>query len=65
MLPVAICFQSLEPIAGRNPQIIQDSRLIEQAQLAQSDRLDIGRQFPAAPPGPDQFGFRVREALRS
>jgi hypothetical protein len=41
MLSIAIGFQGLKPIAGRNSQIIQDSRLIQKAQFAQGDRLDV------------------------
>jgi hypothetical protein len=35
MLTLTVCLQRFEPVAWRNPEIGQHSRLIEQAQLPQ------------------------------
>jgi len=63
MLPLPPPFEDLEPIPGRRPKIIEDSRLIEQTKLPQRRSLDIGRQSTAPSTGPDDGGLRAGEAL--
>jgi hypothetical protein len=49
VLAGAVAFQRFQPIAGRDTQILQDARLIEQTQFAQRRRLDIRRKRAASP----------------
>jgi hypothetical protein len=49
VLPTPIALQRFEAIAGRYPQIVQGSCLVQRTQLAQSDRLDLQGQPPASP----------------
>src|SRR5262249_17817461 len=58
----ATALEHLEPIARRQPQIVQTPCRIQQAQLAQRSRLDVERQTPAAQPGPDLFRLGVAKA---
>src|SRR6185312_7111256 len=46
-LPVAIAMQGLQTVAGRNTQVRQRFRLVEQTQLPQGDGLHVGRQAAA------------------
>jgi hypothetical protein len=62
-LPRSVALQRLEPIAGWNAQIAKRSRLVEQAQLSQRNRLHVKRQPSAAPAGPDQRRLDISEAL--
>jgi hypothetical protein len=59
VLPCAVAFQQLKPVAWRNAKVIHDNRLIKQAQLSQRNGLYIGRQFAASPAVPDQLCLRV------
>src|SRR3546814_17992820 len=44
VLSLAIAFEQLQPVCGRNPQVIERSGGVEHAQLAPGDLLDqIGR----------------------
>ena len=56
VLPGARSFQRLKPVAGRNTQVLQYARLIDETQLAQRHRLNFGRQLPALPASPYRFG---------
>src|SRR3546814_10766142 len=44
VLSLAISFEQLQPVCGRNPQVIERSGGVEHAQLATGDLLDRGRQ---------------------
>ena len=63
MLSLPVRFQRLKPIARGNAKIAEDPGLIQKTKLSERDILNIGRQFPAALAGPDQFRFRIGEAL--
>jgi hypothetical protein len=55
--------QHLEPITGRHAQVGRRSCLVQHAQLAQGERLDLQRQPPASPATPDARDLGVGEAL--
>lgn len=63
MLPKPIGTQGFEPISRRHAQVTENARLIEETQLAQSDRLNIRRQTPTAPTRPDELCFWIGEIL--
>jgi len=43
--PLQVAAQLLKPVAGRNPEILHDSRLVDHPQLASRPYLDLSRQF--------------------
>ncbi len=47
MLPVAVASQGFKAIGRRNPQISEALRSIQQAQLAQGDKLYVAGQTTA------------------
>jgi hypothetical protein len=48
ILTPPLALQRLQAISRRRAQIAQCVRLIDQAQLPQRDRLDVGRQLAAS-----------------
>jgi hypothetical protein len=63
VLPLPISLEGLKAIAGGNTEIANDASLVQQAKLSQCNVLDVGREFSAPAPGPDQFGLGIGEAL--
>jgi hypothetical protein len=55
--------QGFEAITRGNAKIAKYPSLIQKTELAERDILNIGRQSSASLAGPDQFCFRISEAL--
>jgi hypothetical protein len=62
VLPRPVAFERLKTISGGHAQIVQLSRLIEQAKLAQRYVLDIRRQMAAPLATPYSRCLRIAEA---
>jgi hypothetical protein len=62
VLADAIAFQCFEPIAGRHEQITNAFGVVEQTQLPQRFRLNIGGQSAAASTRPDRRSLRIVKA---
>lgn len=63
MLSGPVAFQRLQPVSGRNPQILQDARIVEHTQFAQGGGLNVGWKFPAMSARPDAFCLVIGETL--
>jgi hypothetical protein len=61
VLASAIAPQKFKPISGWNFQVLQHPRLVDHAQFAKGDSLNIRGQLSAAAPGPHETGFLVCE----
>ena len=61
VLTLALAFQCLKSIRRRNSKIVQRRRVVEHAQLATSNRLDVRRQSPRGRSSPDCPRFPVGE----
>ena len=63
MLPRAVAFERMEPVAGRYPQVGEHDRNMDSFQLAQGASSDVWRD-PLRLPGPVQFfGLPIREGF--
>jgi hypothetical protein len=59
MLPGSIPAQDLQPIAGRNSQIVEALRPIQEAEFDQRLVLNVARELAAPPTVPNPLGFSV------
>lgn len=59
VLARSVAAQGLEPIPGRDPQVIEPASLVEHGKLARCNRLDVGQP---GNPGPAIEGFGVPAA---
>jgi hypothetical protein len=63
VLTLPIRFQGFESIARGNAKIAEYPSLVQKTKFSECDILNIGRQSSASLAGPDQFCFRIGEAL--
>jgi len=63
MLACAVARQWVKTVAGRVLEIVQSFGSIDQEQLCQPPRLDIGRHLAAALAVPELVGFGIGEGL--
>jgi hypothetical protein len=61
MLPGAFPAQLLQPVGGRNSQIVERDGVVEHAQLPQSALLNLSRQPPRSLAAVDTAGLVVLE----
>jgi hypothetical protein len=57
VLPLPVGFQRFKPIARWNTKVREHPGLIQKTKLPQHNVLNVRRQFPAPPAGPDQLCF--------
>jgi hypothetical protein len=63
VLSLTIRSKCFEPVAWGYSEITEHPGLIQKTKLSERDVLDIRRQFSASTARPDQFCFRIGEAL--
>src|SRR5699024_1455655 len=61
VLTSSVAFESLEPIAGRDPEVLERLRRSHLAKLAQCDSMDPRIHRPHAPTTPQPFGLLAAE----
>lgn len=61
VLALALAFESLQAVGGRDAQVVQRDGVVEHTQFAASDGLDVAGQTTRERARPDSFGVLVRE----
>lgn len=62
MLAFPVAGQGLEPVAGRNPEVIEAVSRIQKRQFSKRRVLDVAWKAARAPTGPDLLRFAITEA---
>jgi hypothetical protein len=63
VLAGAISLELLKAVARRNPEVVEDRRSIEHAELSESDPLNVTVQLPHREALEETFGIAVTEAF--
>jgi hypothetical protein len=63
VLPLPIAAQSLKPVTGRDPQVVQAVRSVQHPELPQGHPLHINSQASGRVPRAQPLGFPIAEAL--
>jgi len=56
---LAVTLQRFQPVCGWDPQVFQNRRAVEHAELAPGNLLDVDGQSPGSSAAPDLFRFLV------
>lgn len=62
MLSLPFAPQGFEPIAGRDTHVVEPLGVVDETQLPQRNRLNLGRKSSAAPTFPDRCRLGVAKA---
>ena len=63
VLAGATSFEFLEAVARRDPEVVEDARSIEHAELSESGPLNVGAQLPYREALEEAFGVAATETL--
>ena len=63
VLTRAIAFQLFQPVARRQPKVLQLNRDVDESELAEHGAPEVGRKPPDGLAAPESLGVSVREAL--